>query len=853
MDPRQQTPEAVQAITVLAGVARRRRDYRSAVNLMTDAVAIADASPLCVLDDRIQARLNLVSAHITARQFLQARAQLSRVDTQVGELSVENPRLRLVLAMCRARVLASLGQVDEASLVVAEARSIADDVNDDGVSQNEVQLIAADVHRDAGDLAAAALALRDILKFEQSRFWADDPRIAETENKLGLALLDAGDLRQAKKYFRSSLQKREAAYGRDSLMAATVLNNLGVLHGDHGQLAAARRYLAPALRIREGLLAISDPDLIETLGNLAAVAAQQGKTRYASRLLDRAAEGEFLGLASSVGAAHSERRWLTAIRSRYRGIAVALVLAAAATREDETQAVEGILNFKALATGLTSLKRPPRGARQSTVSYLASLLSAMSVRGPRGSDPGDFALRFEGLGAAFVEAEATADLHGAVRDIRYTRLNEIALNIPPNALLIDISIQHIPELLTKGCSDMLQSAVPCYVACVVDQSGVKQIKNLGPAAEIDRLVAGFRTEIEEFWLVPHTASIDALLFKRVTHVCKQLYQRTLALLDESITHRNHVILSLDGDLAKVPFSCLVDETNQFAVERWHFSYLANISGLRSSRWSRTGGVVAFANPAFGSATSLSAEPVDPRAGPQVELPVSSALQMAWPSLDGTVRELEAMKDSLGARVGLKQFDGATATKTNFMSVESPSILHVATHSFFVADERVIEVTDSGEAAKRSTIGFRVVAPDLLRCGIVFEGANLRRNLPDAAPDDGIVTGLEVSTMDLQGTLVFLDTCESGVGDPVAGDSVQGLRLACHLAGAATVVSSLWPVFDADSAALVGSFYRQLFSLEEQSSPSKALHRASLETLQRCRTERHAPHPYYWAPWVTTGL
>lgn len=225
-------------------------------------------------------------------------------------------------------------------------------------------------------------------------------------------------------------------------------------------------------------------------------------------------------------------------------------------------------------------------------------------------------------------------------------------------------------------------------------------------------------------------------------------------------------------------------------------------------------------------------------------PLSESLATTWNALPGTRRELQAIADAVGAN-RLTTFTGPDASKTNLMRLDRPRILHLATHAFYVPRPTVLVLeADSSHPMKIGT------SADF-RTGFVLAGANERRHLPDSSADDGILTAHEIGmVLDLSGTeLVVLSACETAVGDPHFGDSVHGLRRACHTAGAHAVIAGLWSVTDASSAQLMSALYVQLASM---ASPGVALHEATLDMLRRARASGRTPHPHSWAAFVVSG-
>lgn len=99
-------------------------------------------------------------------------------------------------------------------------------------------------------------------------------------------------------------------------------------------------------------------------------------------------------------------------------------------------------------------------------------------------------------------------------------------------------------------------------------------------------------------------------------------------------------------------------------------------------------------------------------------------------------------------------------------------------------------------------------------------------------------------MDLLDTeLVVLSACETGVGEIRTGEGVFGLRRAFVLAGAQTLVMSLWKVPDRQTQELMEEFYGHL---QAGIPRGEALRKA-----QRSMKNRH-PDPYYWGAFICQG-
>ncbi len=261
----------------------------------------------------------------------------------------------------------------------------------------------------------------------------------------------------------------------------------------------------------------------------------------------------------------------------------------------------------------------------------------------------------------------------------------------------------------------------------------------------------------------------------------------------------------------------------------------------------------------------------------------------WPSLPGFRAELETVKSLYQERFGsdapVATLSGKQATEASFLeAVSHVGSLHLITHGYFedAAVKSIDQADIKPDASSSETRGLdpflNTWMPGLLS-GLVLAGANRASSNPDS-PGDGILRASEIEAVSLQGVdLVVLSACDTGLGAVAGGEGLTGLQRAFQIAGAHTVVASLWKVDHRATAELMRRFYTNLW--QKQMSKLDALRDAQLWMLRHPeqlealgvqdartrgevpklkpttsdaspRTQRNRTTPFYWAAFQLSG-
>jgi CHAT domain-containing protein/tetratricopeptide (TPR) repeat protein len=757
--------------------------------------------------------------------------------------------------------------------------------------------VLASIYEAQGLHAQAESLLREALAIQESALGQDHPDIADSLHILANLYSIQGLYARAEPLLLRALAIREARLGKDHPYVADSLNSLADIYLAQGHPARTAPLLERALAIQEKAVGQNDARVADTVRRLASHYFFQGRYAQAAPLHERA-----LAIREAVFGEHHpdvilSLQGLALTRLAQHRLADALTLFERALASSETQLRQELFTFSdaSLSSILQLLRadeerlyaltrRHPGDARVRRLALSAALLrkgraagelaatSRIIYRSLGQEDHSTFE-RLRTLRTQFATASlagpgplSAAEHQQRLKDLVHqsdvleARLAErsaplralsaqppvaeivdrVAAVLPRNGALVEfIAYDDSPLIPKPGSPPSQLQKERRYMALLLFADGRSYAHDLGPAEPIDRAALRMHDML----------SRQAVSYRRAAQELHALVFRPLM---PHLAKVQRLLLSPDGQLALIPFAALHDGRN-FLLDVLDITYLTSGKDLlrHLNEAPAANSVVVLADPDFDSAPAVHAvepAPVLVERSIALERFFSSRLvelpDVSWPSLPGTRQEAEAIQRLFPHATLLL---GRAATKDALLKLPTPGILHIATHGFFLKDAAApANIRGLGGPAAPGGFPPAQHVPDpLLRSGLVLAGADAPASQSQAPPrEHSLVTALELAGMDLWGSqLVVLSACDTGRGDIKLGQGVHGLRRALVVAGAETLVTSLWQINDGTTHELMESYYRNLMTGQGRAA---ALRQAMREL------RRKYSHPHFWAPFIAIG-
>ena len=667
-----------------------------------------------------------------------------------------------------------------------------------------------------GDDARAEPLLVRALEMERKNYPTDHPDLARSLSQLGLLYDRLGRYAQAEPLLKQALGIRLRTLGAEHHEYAESLAALARHDHLQGRLAEALPLYDQALRIDTEALGKDHPDTVAIAADLAYLKLDMGTRTDAVGLVNAVTEAQQNAL-NSVFSFTAERQ-----RMNYEKTFEPCDLPAALGDADVLAQV--VLRTKGVVLDSMleddALNRAERDPEAQALMEQKRLLSAQILRAQEDPSGPFFSNTPEAVAERQKMASEEQDLEanlakkgigsGKMRRALETELPDLRDALPADTVLVE----YVAYDQYKGNL----SYEPAYGAVVISRSGPCQWVPLGSRAVIDAKVKLYQKYMRR--------RVREVTLAGVLH---GLYQQLCEpVVNAFPTGTKRVIISPDDSLNFVSFATLLDGADHFWAEDFELDYVSSGRDLLEEKQGLPvhPEMVIFANPDFDHL---------PGAGTRAPTRSASGDDDLLPSLPGTEREAGFLQvEAQSARMDVHTYRGAEASKENLVKLDSPYILHLATHGLYLSPDDLPNLP-AAAGASRSQVA---ETQPMWRSLLALAGANLtlrgwKKGIYPPPNNDGLLTAQEVAGLNLDHTwLVALSACDTGSGEAQAGEGVLGLRRGFAEAGAQNVLMTLWTADDAETVDLMQAFYRLALQSDDAPAALAQAQRTSLVDLRK---------------------
>ncbi len=751
---------------------------------------------------------------------------------------------------------------------------------------------------DMGDHTSSLPICLEVLTALQEIYGAEHVDTTYALDAIGSCYYKSGQYEKALGIFTESQRLIEQSIGVDNVEAAPTMFQVGRCQAACGELQLGADTMARSLAIQQNSAGENASDTSDLLHRLAEVylrmerpADALGFVRQSQKLLKitvgtehplyaeatllKAQSMAALGqvdkavrlavAAEDISRRHlqvtmrvlSEARALAYAASRVQGLDVALSLLPSGTTSPQVAQVWDALiksravvldEFTARNTTLSSHASPAAVALLDSSLAIREELANLTLRGAGNLDATSYiqamAESREKLDQLDHQLSRVDTRSGAARQNRSTGQVEVQAQLQPGTALVSYVLYRRP---VGDPVDARQR--DHFMAIVATGSGDPIAVELGPAADVTEQVEQWREQIIFGSQIMATVSSRGLVQVNAgEQEDLESYQSSATILRQMVwdpltpylAGNDRVFIVPTGVLHGVNFGSLPAESGLFMAEEGPLLHtlLTERSLVQSAQQGEPrSGVLAIGDPQFGDRSDKP---------DQVDAPCSDLTSLYFPPLPHARQEVEQLVDiwqrsGKGTQDVVKVLTGAEATEQAFKdNLEQHGIIHLATHGFVLENS----------CSRKTELPARLThALDL--SGLAMQGAN-EWVMSETGDKDGILTASEITALDMSGVdWAVLSACDTGRGAQIArSEGVFGLCRAFAVAGARTIIVSLWPVGDETARDWMENLYTsRLVSGLNTAQSVQSAHRA---VLAQRRSQGLSVHPYYWAGFTAVG-
>jgi len=652
---------------------------------------------------------------------------------------------------------------------------------------------------------------------------------------------------ESEKYMLECLSIREKKLGKDNVHYARLLNNLGSLYTWMERIEAAESSLFEALRIYEKTVGMQHVFYEMCLNDLIVLYLKTGQkdkaelmiikaklllTEFLKRAIYHLSEQELAEyVLSKKKYIHRDNSYLVKFRLQWSPVSGINF--------------DNILFLKELLLTFSNRVKNLSTADSTISKKLATFYTYNHLLSQEYSKPITERKNVTELEetANTLEKELIRNVAGLGEALRQVSWQEVQAALKPGEAALEFihfnyydpeptdSVMYAALLLKPGMDQ------PLFILLFEE----KQLKALLPA--VDGKINN--DQVNELYGVSSTDGKNAL------------YHLLWSLLETQLTDTRTVYYSPSGLLHRLNLAALPADPQAVLSDRHNMVVLGSTRQLAIGNTGDTGNQAATALVYGGIQFDMDSTAYQPRNLNDTGAPRGLSFTQTdstlrgdtWNYLKWSEKEVDNVRTALSqAGVDARIIKGWQATEESFKQIGhpessgSPRILHISTHGYFFPDPQTVD--DRRWTVDGTEPVFKLSDHPMIRSGLILAGANhaWKTGRPLGNREDGILTAYEISQMDLRNTeLVVLSACETGLGHIEGNEGVYGLQRAFKIAGAKTIVMSLWQVPDLQTQELMTVFYQKLLL-------GKMPVRQALQAAQKeMRDEGY--EPFYWAGFV----
>lgn len=714
----------------------------------------------------------------------------------------------------------------------------------------------AGMYIDLGDYELAEylmLKTKEIL----SNVSENHPHLASILNNLATLYFDKGNFADAEQMFLQALEIIHNSIGEENPHSANILMNLALLNKEEEDYLSSEKLYRRVIEIIQNTHGKNHPSLSTAYNNLACLYAITNREVEALALMQKAAiiDDKLISQIFSIG---SERQRMAYLHKTQLNFNLYLSLISRFFSNSPLaiqDAMDLILRRKAIGLEALAAKRdsilsgkyPHLRDKFNKFNILKMQIARKTIEkpGPEGIKyHNDLLIQWnkqkEKLELELVHQIPEMNLE---QKVQTANLHAVFKNLPIHYTLIEFIKFDLIDFRVNPRNEKSKWKRPHYLAFILSEGNPNNVHmiDIGDADTIDLLISEFRGTITS---EGQSKSIEIKMENLGVKLREIIFDKLLEFIGEC----THFLIAPDGNLSIIPFEILPLKNGERLIDKYNISYLTvgrDVLRFNTEFMIQAQKPIIIADPEFNLIKigekfgDTDKKILQNRQSLDFDLS-----KIFFPKLPGT--RIEGKK--IGDKIGVEPWFDENALEGRLKNRSSPSILHIATHGFFIPDQQ-IDLNNELQSKDFYTIEDIVLSRienPLIRSGLALAGANNGINNAELPPEaeDGILTAEDVSGLDLFSTdLVVLSACDTGLGVVSIGEGVMGLRRTFMLAGTKTLIMSLWKISDQKTPELMEEFYDRILSGQ---SRAKALREAQL-TLKK-----KYPHPKYWGAFICLG-